>query len=176
MNLGLYIFLGITAFTFIYALVVLMELNDFMKNIEKKMIKQAIKNALLMKSIRGWDTLYWSIDLHGVVLVPNYDRIVKLEIYPTAAIVMRALTKSKKNKLIMYTASKEVEIEKYVELFAQESIKFYFLNKNTDVRDADTNYGAYENKPYFNILLEDKAGFDPYEDWDEIYNLLPSIA
>lgn len=35
MNLGLYIFLGIAAFTFIYALVVLMGLNDFMKNEEK---------------------------------------------------------------------------------------------------------------------------------------------
>lgn len=140
------------------------------------MIKQAIKNALLMKSIRGWDTLYWAIDLHGVVLVPNYDRIVKLEMYPLAEYVLQELTDSKKNKLIMYTASKEVEIEKYVKLFAREHIKFDFLNKNTDVRDADTNYGAYENKPYFNILLEDKAGFDPYEDWANISDLLSSLT
>ena len=78
------------------------------------MIKQAIKNALSVKSIRGWDTLYWAIDLHGVILIPNYDKIVKLEMYPGVEKIMQLLTLDPGNKLIMYTASKKTEIEKYV--------------------------------------------------------------
>jgi hypothetical protein len=37
------------------------------------------------------------------------------------------------------------------------------VNKNPEVKS--TTYGYYEDKPYFNVLFEDKAGFDATEDW-----------
>jgi hypothetical protein len=37
------------------------------------------------------------------------------------------------------------------------------INKNPNVEN--NAYGYYRDKPYFNVLFEDKAGFDAEEDW-----------
>jgi hypothetical protein len=34
------------------------------------------------------------------------------------------------------------------------------------------NFGFYEQKFYFNVLFEDKAGFDPMREWKEVYDLM----
>jgi hypothetical protein len=33
---------------------------------------------------------------------------------------------------------------------------------------ANTTYGYYEDKPYFNALWEDKAGFNAEKDWTSL--------
>ena len=73
-------------------------------------------------------------------------------------------------KLIMYTCSHPEEIEKYLELFESKGIKFNYVNENPEV--SGTEYGDFTGKPYMNVLLEDKAGFDAEEDWKKIGNLL----
>lgn len=41
------------------------------------------------------------------------------------------------------------------------------VNENLEVKN--TTYGFYEHKPYFNLLFEDKAGFDAEIDWFILY-------
>ena len=64
----------------------------------------------------------------------------------------------------MFTCSYPQEIQKYVKLFKELNIEFDFINKNPEPNN--TSYGYYEDKPYFNVLFEDKAGFDPETDWE----------
>ena len=70
--------------------------------------------------------------------------------------------------MIMFTCSHPHEIEQYVKLFEANDINFHYINENPEVVTSIDGYGCFDKKPYMNVLLEDKAGFDPDEEWEEI--------
>lgn len=135
------------------------------------MISVAIKNAFKKARERNWDRTYWAIDIHETMIKANWSStILPTEFYPKAMETMRYICSRKDIVTILYTCSHPHEIEQYLVLFEELGIRFDHVNSNSDV--ANGNYGFYETKPYFNVLLEDKAGFDPLQDWDEVYNSL----
>ncbi len=135
------------------------------------MITRAIENCLRNARERGWEKTYWAIDIHGTILKPNYKRNeISREFYPHAIEVLQLLSKQKDIVKILYTCSYPHEIEQYLEYFAKYDIHFDHVNKNPEV--VDGGYGCYNNKFYFNVLMDDKAGFDGETDWAEIKNLI----
>ena len=138
------------------------------------MIVRTIHNQIEVAKSRKWDRIYWAIDLHGTLIKPNYrDDELPTEYYPNAVEVMRMLTARQDSALIMYTCSWPKEIAQYVDKFGQDGIVFDHVNTNPEVKSE--GYGHYENKPYFNILLDDKAGFNPDLHWTDILRALPGI-
>lgn len=123
---------------------------------------------------RGWDTIYWAIDVHGTCIKPNYSTAeIPTEFYPIANRVLEQISNRPDSVIILYTCSHPHEIEQYVALFAQNNIRVKYVNENPEV--PDTALGSFSQKFYFNILLEDKAGFNPYTDWIEIYYALREL-
>ena len=120
--------------------------------------------------IRGWDTIYWAIDLHSTMVISNYDKDTKIEFYPYCKDVLRILTKIKHIKLILYTCSYDEPMRKFMDEMREQEIIFDFLNENPEAKD--TSYGTYQKKLYFNVILEDKGGFEPEKDWKVIYDYL----
>ena len=133
-------------------------------------ICDAFETAFKVSKERDWDYFYVFIDLHQTVLLPDYDKTFVSEFYPHAKRVMQKMSNRKDMKLIMYTCSHPDEIENYINLFEDSGIHFDWINENPDV--AGTKYGDFTKKPYMNVLLEDKAGFDANEDWLKIEKLL----
>ena len=66
-----------------------------------------------------------------------------------------------------------ITIDGQVKKFGDDGIVFNHVNKNPEVKSE--GYGHYEDKPYFNVLLDDKAGFDPENHWTRILEVLPDI-
>ena len=60
--------------------------------------------------------------------------------------------------------------QRAIKNLSEYNIKIDFFNNNPEAKN--TEYGDFTVKPYYNILLDDKAGFDPEEDWRIIYNFL----
>jgi hypothetical protein len=134
------------------------------------MITRAIKNCFTHAAKRGWDKTYWAFDIHGTILKPTFKTgVVSTEFYPYAKEVMQILTRQKNIVSILYTCSYPDEIVQYVKYFEDHDIHFDYVNENPDV--CAGAYGHYDSKFYFNVLFEDKAGFDPV-DWKEVYDLL----
>lgn len=135
------------------------------------MITKAIDNAFKLKEKRGWDKVYYFIDLHSTVVRSNYttDDIPR-DFYPGAVEVLSNLTKMDDIVLIMYTCSHEHEIVKYVEYFKEFGIVFDYINENPEVKTDLNGYGCYDKKPYMSVLMDDKAGFDGETDWIKIGN------
>ena len=135
------------------------------------MITRAIENCFKNAKSRGWVKTYWAFDIHSTILKPNYrrDDIAK-EFYPCAVEVLQALAKRKEIVKILYTCSYPHEIDQYLEHFKAHGIHFDYVNENPDV--ANGGYGYYEDKIYFNVLFDDKAGFDGETDWKEINDLI----
>jgi hypothetical protein len=135
------------------------------------MITRAIKTCFEQARLKNWDKTYWAFDIHGTMLKPTFKTgIVSTEFYPYAKEVMQLLTKQKNIVRILYTCSYPEEIIQYLKYFKDHSIEFDHVNENPDV--CAGAYGHYDRKFYFNVLFEDKAGFDPMTDWKLVYDLI----
>lgn len=131
------------------------------------MITRAIKNCFIKQDSRGWDKTYWFFDLHSTIIVPNYNTegVIPTEFYDGAEEVLRAIGNIPDIVPIMWTCSHPKEIDKYKEFFEEKGINFLYTNNNPEVETDKNGYGCYDEKPYMDVLFEDKAGFSGEEDW-----------
>ena len=131
-----------------------------------------IHKTFLHAFSKEWYETYWVIDMHRTLIKPTYDLNDKsLEYYPYAKEVMKMLTDRPDIVTIMWTSSYPQEIDAYVRQLAMDDIIFNQINENPDISSNNGNFGYYEDKFYFNVLIDDKAAFDPETDWEPIYNL-----
>ena len=123
-----------------------------------------IANTYRVKKERGWDRLYWAIDLHDTIFKGKYDSFQTVELYPGAAEVLKFLTDREDHILIAYTST---DIGTYLRISDHlqfwHGIRFNYLNQNPEYEKTD--YADFSIKFYYNILLEDKAGFEGEKDW-----------
>lgn len=128
------------------------------------MITRAIENCLRAAEVKHWSKTYWCFDIHSTILKPNYSRTqIATEFYPDAQAVLQYLSKRDDIVCILYTCSYPDKIQQYLRLFEQHNIFFKYVNENPEVTDG--NYGYYQDKFYFNVLFDDKAGFEGETDW-----------
>lgn len=105
------------------------------------------------------------------MIVPNYKKgDIPTQFYPYVIEVMQMISRRKDICTILYTCSHMDEVAKYQEVFKKHGIVFDFVNSNGEVDSQ--GYGCYDKKPYFNVLFEDKSGFDPMTDWIRVKNHL----
>lgn len=142
------------------------------------MVNQAFKDAIR----KGYDCIYVFVDIHGTVVKPNYSTTeLPTEFYYNAKGALQALSKRPDVRLIMYTCSHYEDLVKYQNFFSANGIKFDYINENPECVTG-TGYGNYDKKPFYNILLDDRAGFEPETDWDELlccvsrYDVLEQIV
>jgi len=122
---------------------------------------------------RKWYETYWAFDIHGVISVPTHRKNDgKVIFYPYAKETLQLVTERKDIVMIMSTSSYPSEIKKYNKIFKENNIHFKYINENPDISTAKGSFGHYKQKFYFNVMFEDKAGFDPLTEWKPIYNLL----
>lgn len=134
------------------------------------MITRAIEKCFQTARKKWWNKTYWAIDIHETIIEPNYDGDqIPTEWYPFAKQGLEMLSDRKDVCLIAFTCSWPKEIVKYREFFEANGINFEYANENPEV--PNNAYGYYKNKPYWNVLFEDKAGFDPLE-WEYVIDLL----
>lgn len=135
------------------------------------MITRAITNCLKLVHERRWKKTYWAFDIHGTLLRPNYRKDeISTEFYPHVIETMQLISTRKDIVKILYTCSYPHEITQYLKHFADHGIHFDYINCNPEV--ADGGYGYYKDKFYFNVLMDDKAGFDGELDWIEVNKVL----
>jgi hypothetical protein len=133
------------------------------------MIRRAIYKAYQEKYKREWDTLYFAIDLHGTII----KRYTGSEIIPYdwAAKTLRFLTLKEDIVLILYTATYFNNLKPFYEWCCEEEIEFSHLNENPEC--PSNKMGDFKSKFYFNVLIDDRAGFDP--DNDGWYNIQKAV-
>jgi len=126
-------------------------------------IIKAIDKAFQTMEKRNWDKIFFYFDIHETILYPDYNNTDPLKFYPYAKEILQYLSRRKDVEIALFTCSYPDQIVRYIEFFNEHGIKFTYANKNPDIKN--TTYGYYDDKPYFNVLFEDKAGFDAEEDW-----------
>jgi hypothetical protein len=125
------------------------------------MISKAIVTAYQEKIKRNWDTLYVAIDLHGTIIERYTDE--KVVPYKNAVDVLIELSRMSDITLILYTSTYYSCLRNFYILCESFDINFKFLNENPECEN--TLIADFSKKFYFNVLIDDKAGFDPNNDW-----------
>lgn len=138
------------------------------------MITHVISNCIANARLKSWSRIYWAFDIHGTILRPTFERgALSTEFYPYAKEALRLISRQNNIVKILYTCSHPEEVSGYLSFFVRHGIRFDYVNENPEI--CDGAYGFYGQKFYFNVLFEDKAGFDPLTDWKEVYACLSSL-
>jgi hypothetical protein len=119
-----------------------------------------------------WYETYWLIDMHGVIIRPNHkdDLPNRLDFYPFALDSLVLLTNRSDIRMILYTCSYDYQIRHYINLLRLHHIEFDYINENPEIGEGDV--GCYDAKPYFDVYLDDKAGFNAEVEWRNIHDFL----
>ena len=158
-----------------------------------KTITKIFEAAIKKNEEKGYKNLYVAIDVHGTIFKPtkqthlihadggdkphevvcSYGVTPEFQFYWFAKECLTKLSAMPNVKLILWTSAiYQNEIVKKLNSFG---IKIYAVNHNPDfAHNCSTQeiYADFSTKFYFDILLDDKAGFDPQNDWEELYRFL----
>lgn len=123
------------------------------------MISKAIVRAYQNKAIRHWDMLYFAVDLHDTIIESHSEYEIKTFKY--AIDVLIELSKFSDITLILFTSTFLVDLREFFEYCEQFNIKFKYINENPECENTAT--ADFSKKFYYNVIFDDKAGFDPNE-------------
>jgi len=137
----------------------------------KPQILYWIKKMFNHANDKQWYETYWFIDFHGVISKPDYnEKSKKVNYYPYVKETLQYLTEKRPDVvLILFTSSYPEEIKTYMDVFNKDNIYFKYVNENPEISKLTGSFGCYDKKPYYNVLIDDKCGFDPITDWKPIY-------
>lgn len=136
-----------------------------------------IKRTFEMQKVKGWPETYWCIDLHGTIIPSGRDSNDQTDahnFYPDAKEVLQWLTARKDIMLILWTSTPIERLEGVWNWLNENGVYFDFFNQNPHAKD--TPRSDFSRKFYFNVLLDDRGGFEPEKDWTAIKAELKAIG
>lgn len=132
-----------------------------------KTIKELFDQEFNKMHSRNWDCIYVFVDIHDTIMKSTFSTEVDISnCYDNAIEALQVLSQQKDIKLFLWTSCNIQTARKYIDKFEKLGVKFLDVNRNYAV--SNSRYACYDSKPYFNICLDDKCGFDPHKDWLEI--------
>jgi hypothetical protein len=132
-----------------------------------KTLSELLEFTYEQKKKRNWNHIYWAIDLHDTVITGKYNKFNEGSIiYPYAKEVLDFLYQSNVHRTILWTSSFDDSVSNILGRF---DLNFHYFNENPEC--PNTDICNFSEKFYFNILLDDKSGFDG-NDWKTIREFL----
>ena len=151
-----------------------------------KDIRKLFRDAISRLKERGHDTLYVAVDAHGTMIKPSKQTIMQMAdgadkpeevvcscgctpefiFYPNARQALINMAKAGA-RLILWTSSKDTY--GLLASLRRAGVEISDLNQNPDFQV--TPYADFSKKFYFDVLLDDKAGFEPEKDWKKLLEI-----
>lgn len=141
-----------------------------------KLISDVLSDQIKIMHERNWDRIYIVVDWHDTMMPATYsnDTYGQYILYENAKEVLQWMSDCDNIILILFTSSHiEQRIEFMQNMFHRYGISFDYHNGNPEVSNTET--GDFDDKFYYNLLLDDKAGFSPDEDWKELRDNIPEF-
>lgn len=132
-----------------------------------------IKKVFEDKDKFGYDKIYIAIDIHGTILEPSWNKKENYVYLGKAKEVLQSLSKRNDVVLIIWSASYPDKLAEYLNRFEKDGIYFKYTNRNPDV--VSGKISCFDIKPYYDILIDDKAGFY-WTEWEEILKWLKNLS
>lgn len=129
-------------------------------------IAVALEKAFLRKQEKGWEKIYVIVDIHDTILHACYDKGESYDYFPFAKEALQMMSSRDDICLILWSGSPIEILETYRDRFAADGIHFEYINENPEVENSA--YQNFDKKLYFNVGIDDRFGFDPESDWEQV--------
>ncbi len=123
--------------------------------------------------VKGWDRIFVLVDAHGTI-IPSGEHENFSFINQDCREVLRWMSRRPEFRLILWTSSYIPECNRVCNWLNSEGITIDYVNNNPEAKD--TARACFAQKPYYNIVLDDRAGFEPETDWAAIKAELQAIG
>ena len=132
-----------------------------------------IKQTFADYKTKGWDRIYVLVDVHNTITPAGQHDSFEF-INPVCKEVLQWFSKRPEIKLILWTSSYPEETDRLTHWLLDNRIFVSYINANPEAKDTERAY--FGEKFYYNIVIDDRAGFEPCSDWSAIKTLLTSIG
>ncbi len=123
-----------------------------------------LERAFRRRREKGWPYTYIAIDLHDCIIEGKYNRFNEgATFFPGALEVLGQWSKRPDIKLILWTSSYSDSIADILYRLLSHGVSFDHINDNPMCVSDDLC--DFSRKWYFDVLLDDKAGFSGATDW-----------
>lgn len=133
-------------------------------------IYQAFEDAYKKMDERHWEKIYVAIDIHDTIFKGCYEKKETYKWLGRAKQALQKLSDNPKTCLILWSSVYACKLNDYIDFFKKNGIIFEYINENPEC-ESDV-LACFDTKFYFNVLLDDKAGFHPRTDWKAIEKFL----
>ena len=133
-------------------------------------ISKSFKVALNRKIERNWEKIYVIVDIHDTIIHASYEQEETFRYFPSAREALQLMTSRDDICLILWSSTYRDKLEMYVRHFAGDGIHFDYVNENPEV--TNTTLSDFDAKLYYNVGIDDKFGFEPETDWQQVIEAL----
>lgn len=134
-----------------------------------------IERTFRDKKEKNWEKIYFCIDLHDVIINGTYNKMNEgAQVFPSCKEFFEWAERREDIRIILWTSSYKSAIIDIIKRLRKDGINFDYINENPEC--VSGSLCDFSRKFYFNILLDDKAGFEGPTDWTLILNELKRIG
>ena len=132
-------------------------------------IIRAFEAAFYRAKENNWDYIVVLVDIHDTIFKATYSKEENYEYIGKAKDALQVMSARKDIKIILWSST--FSKIQYILKLDKDNIIIDAFNKNIDGIE-NTEIACFDEKPYFNVGIDNAFGFDPEKDWDDIYNYL----
>ena len=120
----------------------------------------------------NWDYIVVLVDIHDTIFKATYSKEENYEYIGKAKDALQVMSARKDIKIILWSST--FSKIQYILRLDKDNIIVDAFNRNIDGIE-NTEIACFDEKPYFNVGIDNAFGFDPERDWDDIYNYLSQL-
>lgn len=132
-------------------------------------IIKAFEAAFYRAKENNWDYIVVLVDIHDTIFKATYSKEENYEYIGKAKDALQVMSARKDIKIILWSST--FSKIQYILRLDKDNIIVDAFNRNIDGIE-NTEIACFDEKPYFNVGIDNAFGFDPERDWDDIYNYL----
>ena len=135
-------------------------------------IIRAFEAAFYRAKENNWDYIIVLVDIHDTIFKATYSKEDNYEYIGKAKDALQVMSARKDIKIILWSST--FSKVQYILKLDKDNIIVDAFNRNIDGIE-NTEIACFDEKPYFNVGIDNAFGFDPERDWDDIYNYLSQL-
>ena len=128
-------------------------------------IIKAFEAAFYRAKENNWDYIVVLVDIHDTIFKATYSKEENYEYIGKAKDALQVMSARKDIKIILWSST--FSKVQYILKLDKDNIIIDAFNRNIDGIE-NTEIACFDEKPYFNVGIDNAFGFDPEKDWIDI--------
>lgn len=132
-------------------------------------IDKTISLAFNRAKEKNWEYVVFLIDIHDTIFKATYSNVEDFEYIGKAKEALQLMSTRPDIKIILWSST--FNKSKYILQLYKDNINIDAFNKNVQGIE-NTDIACFDQKPFFNVGIDNSFGFEAETDWEEVIKSL----